>query len=192
MDCCHGFAPTERHFPQEFHPEKMGGLYSRNVVDAVITSQHQRDLVWSFLPIFYPLQVLGVDAEVAPPPSRFRRRGFLALRMSMMALVLSSSLIHFEARKFQGIPGHVMDWCDLLRHTTRLVSAFLLQLAFLSMTLWRWATFWEKAEKLQQFIPFQPLLAIKIRRASCLIVTFILTLVAMFQSSSSSAEPNEI
>ena len=142
-----------------------------------ISNGHQHNLVWSFQPIFYSIRVLGVDLDVTQPRSKLRRYGFVMFQLSLMALVLSSALIHYFTWDRERSQSPASAWCGLLRHGARLMSTILFQLVFFSMTSLQWKKFWKEIEKMEQSVAFQPFFPHSLRRVIIFASAFIFTLV---------------
>ena len=119
-----------------------------------MTRDKRYSLDWSLKPIFCLMRVFGIDLNVAPQPSVYRRCGFIAYGLFIFACMQSS---HLSRPSFQtdDQPTDLRStkvWLDILTRYAWALWYLIFPLAMMEMvTLLKWKAVCNRARKLSDF-----------------------------------------
>jgi len=142
-------------------------------------NDYQRDLLWSFEPIFCLLRVLGIDLSVSQSQSKYRRIGFLTLAIVMWICNLTAISIQHLTRANLEAPNTTRFWVEILRKNCTTVSSILMPVTLLTIIICRWRPLWKKAYKMGYLVNLSSFLSQlrKVALATSAIVVFFIFLV---------------
>ena len=119
-----------------------------------IPTECQHDLMWSFQPVFYLMQILGIDLNVSQQlRSKLQRRGFLTLKIFMLVYSMAANLVRYlrivtEDRK------KILFWVNVLHQNTTAWTSFFIASMFVTKHIFKWKPLWIKVQKMERFMNF--------------------------------------
>lgn len=165
------------HCPRLLLSDKMGLVRSKIVS---FPSEHHKDLVWSFLPIFYLMRILGIDLIVSQSASKFRRYFFLAFVLITLTFTeaVNSILFNMNFTYNSRDTKLTIFWVNELRNGVQLISNVLLPVVSVYKSFSNWKSLWMKVQKIEHELNFEPSFLWELRKVvigtSAILVTFIL------------------
>lgn len=140
-----------------------------------IPSEYQRDLLWSFQPIFYLMRILGIDLDVSEPHSKFRRLVFITIAVLMLAYSITSNSFWHHQLEIAETEGTTTYWVAFLRELTITISGILIPSILVAVTIFRWNPVWKKLHKIENSVNFQKSLLMKMRRTVACTCTMVIS-----------------
>ena len=119
-----------------------------------VFGEYQRDLVWSFQPIFYLMRVLGIDLQTSQSNSKCRRFGFLTLATLMLIYNLVTVLVKHFMQKITEVPNTTKFWVELLRKQSTLTSSILMPVTLVVTTILKWKSLWQQVHEMEHLVNF--------------------------------------
>ena len=120
-----------------------------------ISSEYQRDLVWSFQPIFYLMRILGIDLNWSQSPTKFRRYGFLAVALFMLAYTVTANSFQFYMNDISRHPISTIFRVELLRKEVTGISNILFLIIVICKSLLNWKPLWQKVQKMENRLNYK-------------------------------------
>ena len=119
-----------------------------------IPSDCQHDLLWSFQPIFYSMQILGINLNISQSSSKFRRFGFLTLATFILTYNTTANVMKYYMHKSVQAPETTQFWVETLKNKSTMISSIMMPLIFVVTAMFKWKELWKKLRKMEQSMNF--------------------------------------
>ena len=148
-----------------------------------ISSEYQKDLLWSLRPTIYAMQMVGIDLNQSTTPSKLRRCSFITLGLALQISIMVTVFVEKSQNIYTGDLKPTAGWLRFLdKYFTYCWTVVFLLVLFELLTLIKWKSLWKTMMELEQFMNFQATFHRQLRKVCILSVCipFIMVIVLYF------------